>query len=796
MLLALGFSGVVFAGDDMALPSFKMKDGSIISFTKTGTWSAKRGRKLLADDCGAAVWGKDDYRTQATAENIEITSTSLSSVRLKGTLSVEGISLNFEERVSHLNGGLVIDYIFTGKQLSELKSFSVVLNLPVRTYVGLPFVSAGKATGTFPIRPAKEPHLAMGASDRLIVATKKDVKLLVETGQPCTMVLQDTRKWQLPTYQLLVVPIPAKEDLARATFFVAFSGIEHGPRIVHLTQNRNDVGLYEPIELNLGFWGKYDNPYDPSEVDVNCRFYAPSGKTFDVDGFLYQKHIRMQVNIGKSSRELLQPAGHIWKVRFAPMETGTYTYALSIKTKNGNSMEERGFFTAKPSDNPGLLQVSRKDNRFFEFDNGEPFFGIGHNVCWADSTNRTLDFDRYFSKMQEAGENLSRVWFSSWDMQIEGEKLDAYRLDNAWRMDYVLDLAMKSGIYVQLCFDNFHDYRNEEAIKLNPYFKDNGGPISFSFEFFTNPEAKKHYKHRLRYTVSRWGHLPSVFAWELCNEIDYAAGGSPTALHDIVEWTREMSQYIREIDPYDHLITISTAERVWPELWDLPDIDFAQRHTYIHDSAESRDPAEDDASKLVAEVSDGIAHHGKPFFIGEFGYTSDGGTPSSLNNDDKFGIALHNAIWASTFSGAAATASNWWWDTYVHPNDLYYHYSALAKFVRDIDWTGGEWRIIREGEDSSVRIRGIANATEAYLWIQQPGNSWNELLVANQESQGLKDVTLQVTNLTSGVYRVEWWSTYSGVKITHSDRPTRGDVLTLNVPNVGPDVACKVLKVR
>lgn len=769
-----------------SVSSLILEDGTEVVFAPDGTWSVKKGNDFVAAGCGAAIWVGDDYRTQVGAEPVERVATEETDAAFRGRMSAGAIAVDFTQTVRHLNGGLMVRYEFAGAQLTLARSVAVVLNLPLARFAGMAFVADGTLGGNFPDEPASEPRLVAQPVRRLVVADGDRVHLLVEGGRPEVMVLQDSRTWGIESYQLLVVPeeTPARRAV---TFFLAFGPVQHGPRLTLLKQSDRRVGLYEPLELTLDFWGRYSNPFDPDDVEVTCRFDSPTGRPRTIAGFVYQGFERRE-ELGQEY--LTAVGGRLWKVRFTPDETGVWSYLVTVRTREGISPGEQGFFAAEPSKNPGFLRVSQRDRRFFEFASGQPFFGVGHNVCWAGSRERTLAYDLYFNRMRQAGQNFTRIWFCSWDMTLEGRTLDDYRLDNAWRMDYVLELARRYGIYVKLCLDNFYDYRDPEAVGRNPYFKTNGGPIETPKEFFSDPQAKKHYQRRLRYIVSRWAHLPNVLAWEQWNEVDYACGDRNVA----VAWSAEMARHLKSIDPYGHMVTTTLGpDDVWYDLWQLPEMDFVQVHTYIH--TDSAQPEERDEVDLMRQRSAAVARFGKPFLVSEFGYLGDGKS-NPLNDKDTLGIALHNAIWASAFSGAAATVSNWWWDTYIHPNDLYYHYAALARFVSDLDWTAGNWHVLKEDPGSPIRTSGLASSMQAYVWVQQKGNNWYSRIAEGKPPQMLRNVTLRLSALTDGLYRVEWWNTTTGARITYGDYTVRQNELVVKVPEVGPDVACKVHRLR
>src|SRR5437588_4520121 len=52
------------------------------------------------------------------------------------------------------------------------------------------------------------------------------------------------------------------------------------------------VPQYEKFELIFPYTGSYSNPHDPSQVDVEAVFTAPSGQMQQVPGFFFQDFTR------------------------------------------------------------------------------------------------------------------------------------------------------------------------------------------------------------------------------------------------------------------------------------------------------------------------------------------------------------------------------------------------------------------------------------------------------------------------------------------------------------------------
>ena len=566
---------------------------------------------------------------------------------------------------------------------------------------------------------------------------------------------------------------------------------ERGPRFLKVEPSARRVGRFDLFELTVRLDAAFDNPYDPDQIVLTATFTGPDGTAATVNGFIYQDYERKL----EDGKEKLIPRGErVWKVRFAPQSLGTYRYRLTLKTRDGMATDPGGSFECVPSKNPGFVRVSRRNPRYFEFSTGKPFFPIGHNVCWADSQLKTYDYERYFRKMAAAGENFTRIWMCSWSLELEGQRLDDYRLDNAWRLDHILRFARLYGIYCKLCFDNYYDFTQK---RHSPYWRDNGGMCLTPRDFFTDPEARKHYLRRIRYIVARWGYSTQVMAWELWNEMDYAPSEKGKVLSQkepyMLDWTVEMAGHLRRLDPFGHLVTNTLAAYTdWPQFWLTPATDFVQVHAYIYLDWEPN-PHQYDAAALVLDLAQDFRQFPKPLLIAEFGYHRGGGM-DRLSILDKTGIHLHNALWASALGGAAGSPMLWWWDDYVDPNDLYYHYRALARFLDRVDLPGKAWQPVRREGADNLRVVGLRTRSEALLWFQDKRNTWQTRLLKSQPPRLLADFTFELGGLEPGEYRLRWFDTYDGYYVTETRATSRDGTLPIRLPSLikAPDVACRV----
>ncbi|MFH1846232.1 MAG: cellulase family glycosylhydrolase [Candidatus Omnitrophota bacterium] len=404
------------------------------------------------------------------------------------------------------------------------------------------------------------------------------------------------------------------------------------------------------------------NPNDPDEVKVDAHITAPSGKKIIMPGFCVSND---------------KFKGSTWQIRFTPEEKERYKYYIDIDSIVLRKTSSTYEFDVKDSELKGFVRKGKHNPYYLSYDSGEKFFGIGHNVAWVYNNSINV-YERYLAKLQESGCNLTRIWISNWSFPLEWKKVGEYDEEEAAKLDKVIQMAEEKGIHVILCLDTYGSFMDEQGSwqedkwAINPYNSKNGGPCNKPGDFFSDPEAKRFYKNRLRYIVSRWSSYPNIMAFELWNEYN-----APK------DWVKEMAGYVKTLNPHGQFMTMSLGYPYGEEfdesqIWDLDEIDVVTVHVY-------GDTSEKGAVSFLMQRSRELSDkYKKPFIVSEFGI--------DCSKDDKYydpegeGTALHNSLWASMVSKSFGTAMNWWWDKYIRPKNLYSHYEALLKFSRDIDW--------------------------------------------------------------------------------------------------------------
>src|SRR5690606_4142721 len=148
-------------------------------------------------------------------------------------------------------------------------------------------------------------------------------------------------------------------------------------------------------------------------------------------------------------------------------------------------------------------------------------------------------YEHYFRKLSENGGNFTRVWLSVPLLEIEHLQPGAYDRQIAARIDTLLSLARKYEIRVKFCLEHFRKITGAPAPFAGSVPFDRpvyAGHISDMDDFFTSSTGKRFYLDRVKFLADRYGDHPSVFGWELWNEINAVSVTDKAAL---LNWTTD-----------------------------------------------------------------------------------------------------------------------------------------------------------------------------------------------------------------------------------------------------------------
>ncbi len=220
-----------------------------------------------------------------------------------------------------------------------------------------------------------------------------------------------------------------------ACFFVVLrapgqSRVSHGQgegdlQIINVETNSSVVGCYETFGLSFDITGavasSLDWPYDPDPppglpvgvgITVDGLFSPDNWATvYTQPAFPYQPYLHTVHN----DYDHLYPNGDTeWRIRFAPPLTSTWRYRIQATDASGSIVYPASgdlTFTVTSSDNPGFLHVSSMDPRYFEFDDGTPFIGVGHGEGF-DAQRPIQDASEKFDRFAASRANFFRVWMT------------------------------------------------------------------------------------------------------------------------------------------------------------------------------------------------------------------------------------------------------------------------------------------------------------------------------------------------------------------------------------------------
>lgn len=567
----------------------------------------------------------------------------------------------------------------------------------------------------------------------------------------------------------------------------------------------NRVACGGRFEVSFRAPDRYANPFNPDEVAVFADIETPDGRRITVDGFHARDYYRTQDAAG----ELILPQGAPnWRVRYAPTVPGRHRYTLRLRDARGQVTWGPGAFDATPGSQPGYVRVSRRDPRYFEFDNRAAYFPLGHNVRSPSDTRLNSAFPwiqrwtegsaayaRYFRDMGRAGENFAEVWLSPWSLGLEWSPrwqgyhgVGQFNLMHAWEFDRVLEEAERNGIRLNVVIHNhgkFSAFSDNEWTD-NPMNAAIGGYLDNPDEFFTDPRAQKDYRNLMRYAVARWGYSTHIFAWQLWSELNLSGSkGEMYRRQEVVDWHRLMAQAIKDMDPNHHLVSTHvsgdyTAQNA--NIVALPELD----HVCVDAYYGGTDPLQ--IVSLMRSTAEYNNPFNKPVVVSEFGGAWDAQDLTHLVN------CLHAGLWASTGMPVAGTPMFWWWGL-IEEENLYPEFLALSRFMDGEDRR--DPTLLPVQPDTWVQGSGPARVAAQCLCSGDRAIGWvyNAAQFGNTEPiqpVPISNAVLRLTGLTGSVYRVEFWDTARGTPADHTNVTMKEGSLTIQLPTFLRDWGFKV----
>lgn len=239
-------------------------------------------------------------------------------------------------------------------------------------------------------------------------------------------------------------------------------------------------------------------------------------------------------------REAYWDGENIYRVSFAPTETGIWAYRLNAPEDTGldgvtGQVECVPYTGELAVYRHGFLKVS-EDRRYFTYGDGTPFFWLG-DTHWEFC---------YREKWDESNHPGMDSMFKGMIDRRYGQGYTVYQTN--LRSDALM--GGDSYYWQRPGLPNVKFYQEELDRRMH-YLADRGIVNALGFAWFMSIENNvETYKNLARYIIARYGALPVV--WTLAGEV----GGYDKARQPfyVAEW-RKVALHVRKLDGYHHLMT-------------------------------------------------------------------------------------------------------------------------------------------------------------------------------------------------------------------------------------------------
>ena len=537
-----------------------------------------------------------------------------------------------------------------------------------------------------------------------------------------------------------------------------------------------DIKSMQMVELELNISGITGNVYDPDNVALDMEATSSTGVELAIPGFYYVPYSwNSDGHLGSQSGQ------GTWRLRFTPTLSGTWDLVITLKQNGQVTDSVSGYINVRQSsDTRGTLKVEPVRRQNFVFQNGQAYIPIGENIGWSvpvsDNNASATYFNGIIDKIADNGGNFARLWLCSWNLAFIGSQAAPNDLSlgmgNVAMFGKIVQNLAEENVYVSLCIYQSDSFKSGNDNWTGcAYNAANHGYLTNPADFFKNAQAKKDAKIYLRYIVARYGYSSNIMTWELFNEIDGADGSESIK----TSWCSEMTQYLRSIDPYEHMVSNSAAN--YPYSLPLNAIfDFVQFHRYNYG----------DIKNLAALQKTTWNQLQKPVLIGEAGILMDG--VSVLDNDF---VNFHQQNWIGVMGGGAGTCVNWFWEQ-LAPLNGYRDYTPLSRFAAKIPWTDPDLQMVDTANmtlgSSQLQAEGYRNSDYAYLWI------WDSQYThINKQITNFNNVSVSIS-IENGSYNVEWFDTWTGSVISTSTISVTDGTANITTPAWSKDIAVSITK--
>jgi len=404
-----------------------------------------------------------------------------------------------------------------------------------------------------------------------------------------------------------------------------------------------------------------------------------------------------------------------------------------------------------------FIKVSGDNPAYFSYSDGSAYIPVGINMInpsgrYADNPDSAFqEIGEWMKNLATNGGNYVRVWLSQsfWDIE---EKAGVYDEKKAARIDKFIQMARENHLHIKMTLEHFRSVTMEEnpqrwATKF-AYHKSNGGPLDSVREYLTTAAGRKLFLDKIDYYKKRYGSDTLFFGWELWNEMNAVKGPEDLVFY---EWNETMLKEVKRRFP-DNLVMQSLgsfdgeyAKPVYEKIMSMPGNEVAQVHRYLDLGAKMEvchAPMDVICSSAIKDLQAYRLH--KPVILAETGAVEPNHAgPSKYYPKDTAGILLHDILFAPFFTGSAGAGMSWHWESYVHKNNLWYHYGRFKEAIKGIDPLSESLAPSFE-ETDSLRIYTLNGKKTTLIWVRDKSNNWRTELDEGVAPKMLRGYTIKL----------------------------------------------------
>lgn len=597
----------------------------------------------------------------------------------------------------------------------------------------------------------------------------------------------------------------------------------------------------EIINVYCEFWDPNGKYYKQNAFYFEGYNKVDSGNPNDcevlsVNNSLKKWKVRFTPNIAGTWQYKITAIDNIGNASYPSSNTNSFVCSIS---------QNKGFIQKS---NKRYLSFNNGDN-FFPIGNSLPWFeniGWRESTTCEYGSNQIKGFmdTMYTNKMnffRLEVNFLEGINLIGYDFINDKNYCKFYNQKDAWQLDQIIEYAEIKKIHILLAlfahaylgdngtFDLYHSpdgniysygyynsnndyiggYSNGAWSKFHPYNQnistinrpvspDSQLSLNNPYEWYSSVAAKSEQKKLIRYILARWGYSTSVMGYELMDEADRIDHMNNNDTHpsyvqkpashenDIITWHDEITAYIKENDPFKHLISTAYANKDHSTVNSVYNLmDFTQIHHYTDYYTNNFNNVQEIYLNHSVEY---LNQFDKPYMLGEHNYIE-----YNFNLFDKNMYNLHDNLWATLFNGSMGPASIWshFEVSNQQANSTYF---GIGKYVANLPKLSENHSPFIE-YDNYFRICYLKdqNSDEYYGWIQDVNFTFRNIIENNPNyllsfspsfrpnHSNSSTKTIYVSR--NGSYYVRWYNTSTGDLHSISTVNSSNNQLTLTIPS-------------